>query len=327
MNTTKTRADAKWNELTIEQRQLLEQWLLDEGMGYDQALTRARAELGFSGSRASLQRFVQHVKVERMERGFLEAAAMAKAADKASPGAEELQRAAVAIASQQLVRLMVESPDDPKKWLPLAKWVGQMARNSSWERVKDEENLVRLKGLKMAEEQFEHKFLTRALKALPVLQDLAWAKKNPQVSDREEDAMWNWGRRKLFGNVPLTPQEEADVAEYERKCERRLRHRNRIISLNIGSRRRRRNKPGARRGATRAKCPRSATKAVRATKPDPTEKVVEMKRACAAVPSGGSPVPPETEGSPVVPAEMPKDERTESESGAPRVEGGDQECD
>ena len=62
----KTRSDAKWNGLSRAQQQKLEAWLFEENLRYDDALNRAKKEFGFTGSKASVQRFYKNKAQERL---------------------------------------------------------------------------------------------------------------------------------------------------------------------------------------------------------------------------------------------------------------------
>jgi len=61
----KTRSNAKWTALKPKQLELLEHWLFEEKLSYDEALARAKKEFGFTGSRSSVQRFYHRLRQER----------------------------------------------------------------------------------------------------------------------------------------------------------------------------------------------------------------------------------------------------------------------
>src|ERR1700722_16631209 len=64
----KTQSNAAWNGLSAEQRATLERWLFEENLGYELAYERAKTELGFAGSIASMKRFYQRMGEVRMLR-------------------------------------------------------------------------------------------------------------------------------------------------------------------------------------------------------------------------------------------------------------------
>ena len=50
----KMRDDSTWNQLTIEQREMLENWLFEENLGYAKTLERVQKEFGVEATVASL---------------------------------------------------------------------------------------------------------------------------------------------------------------------------------------------------------------------------------------------------------------------------------
>jgi hypothetical protein len=61
----KLRSDSKWHRLSQKQREEVLHWLFDEGLGYAQALRRARKQFGVKASISSIKRFYHHVCEER----------------------------------------------------------------------------------------------------------------------------------------------------------------------------------------------------------------------------------------------------------------------
>jgi len=61
----KLRSDSKWHRLPQKQREEVLHWLFDEGLGYAQALKRARKKFGVKASISSIKRFYHHVCLER----------------------------------------------------------------------------------------------------------------------------------------------------------------------------------------------------------------------------------------------------------------------
>ena len=62
----KVRANALWNELSPENRKILDTWLFEKNMSYAKILPKARSELGFKGSVGSLCRYRKRRELERM---------------------------------------------------------------------------------------------------------------------------------------------------------------------------------------------------------------------------------------------------------------------
>src|SRR5580704_18572657 len=101
MNTMKKqRADAKWNELSQEQLETLEQWLFEERITYQVAWERAQQELGFTGSVSSLRRFYEHMSRERTLRSLGVSEESAEEIDNASAGTATLRAAGMKLVAQ-----------------------------------------------------------------------------------------------------------------------------------------------------------------------------------------------------------------------------------
>jgi hypothetical protein len=69
----KPRSDSVWNNLSQEQRELVEGWLFDENLSYKDALERAQKELGITASLSSLAAFYRRLAHERKSRTFEQA--------------------------------------------------------------------------------------------------------------------------------------------------------------------------------------------------------------------------------------------------------------
>jgi hypothetical protein len=64
--------------LTDAQRETLEQWLFEDGLGYEEALKRAQEEMGYEGSVWGLKRFYKRCAQERLLEEMVESAKEAK---------------------------------------------------------------------------------------------------------------------------------------------------------------------------------------------------------------------------------------------------------
>src|SRR5579871_2236170 len=110
---TKSKSNAAWTGLSPEQRETLERWLFEDELGYEEALERARSELGYAGSRTSLQRFYHRTATMRALRDAVE---VTDADD-----AEEALRSGMRAVGKMFVRLVRENPEGIKEWAVLAR--------------------------------------------------------------------------------------------------------------------------------------------------------------------------------------------------------------
>ncbi len=118
---SKLRSDAKWNELTDEQRDTLSGWLFEENLGYCEALERAQNAFGFSASLASLGRFYQRLAKERLEAELAEAQATAQELEQSPLDWEEVESGAMRLVANRLVQLAVAKPEQVKEMATLAR--------------------------------------------------------------------------------------------------------------------------------------------------------------------------------------------------------------
>ncbi len=210
----KVRGNAAWNGLSGTQRATLEHWLFEERLSYNVALERAKAELGFTGSKSSLRRFYERARSERLLSGLTDTGNLARTVEESDVSVERLRNAGLKLAAEMFLRSVASAPENAKEWVPLAKLLLQAERNESWRRIKDTENGIRERALELARARFQYATIDRAMKALPQLNELKQARQDPEVSELEENKMVNDIRRHLFGAVlpellPETPEELA----------------------------------------------------------------------------------------------------------------------
>lgn len=214
---TKARSDAKWHGLSTKQRGTLEQWIHEDGLSYGEALERAKKEMGFTGSRSGLQRFFERTRDERLLRGLTEAGKLAASVEGAVVSVDELRNAGLKLAAQILLKQVAESPQTLKEWLPLAKLLVQAERNTTWERVKDEENELRVAALNFARARYQYDTIAEAMKALPELKEWEESLMDAGLTKFESNKRMNDTRRRMFGDVipELLPENEFEEAHPE----------------------------------------------------------------------------------------------------------------
>jgi len=213
----KVKSHAKWNGLSKQQRDTLEEWLFEEQMGFVKAWERAKTELGFTGSVSSLRRFHGRTAQERMLAGFAEAGRVMASVDKSPVEAEALRSSGMKVATQVFFKLVTEKSEELKAWLPLAKLLAQCEKNESWRAVKDEENEIRKATLKFAQIRFQYDTMGEAMRALPQLQKAREAQEESEMTVYEKNKRLNDLRRRMFGEVipDLMPENEEEEAHPE----------------------------------------------------------------------------------------------------------------
>jgi hypothetical protein len=145
----KIRSNSHWNELTAEQRDLLERWLFDEHLGYDGALERVKSEFGLEASRTSLCHYYQRRSRERQMADLVQAQAMSEAVAVPKLNTDAMRSAAVKLIAKSTLKLACERPDQLKELGSLAKVL-----------LLSEDNDIRRGRLEL--EQERHRFETTA---------------------------------------------------------------------------------------------------------------------------------------------------------------------
>ncbi len=205
--------NAKWNELSGKQRDMLEEWLFEDRLGYEAALERARKELGFKGSASSLKRFYARTAEERMLRSFVQSQEQVDKI-KGTPGsAEELRAAGMKVVAQLFLRQVVQAPEQVKEWSRLAKLLLQSESNEIRFRLKREENELRHKAMEFAREKFHYDLMEQGKKVLPQLLK-AW---EAGLTQYERNARRNNLRRHMWPEVKNMPDLLPENEEEEKQ--------------------------------------------------------------------------------------------------------------
>src|ERR1700729_1751528 len=96
----KAGSNASWKKLPPAARQKLESWLLDDDLGYQDVLERARLELNYTGSISSLRRFYSRCAHTRVMDAFTESAKQAQEIEHAHATTEQLRNASLKVMAQ-----------------------------------------------------------------------------------------------------------------------------------------------------------------------------------------------------------------------------------
>jgi hypothetical protein len=185
---TKLRSDAIWNTLTPEQREKIEEWLLDKNLGYKETHKRAQRELGLGCSMSTIRRFRVYARQLRAIEETAEAEGMADELKAVGGRLENLRSSGMKLI---VVRLLGKAMDrgDVREVAAL----GQLM-------IRDEEREIQRDRVTLARDRFEFKAVKAALKAVPLLGQIN------QTGDEEEAVRAEAVRRALFGKPPEEPK-------------------------------------------------------------------------------------------------------------------------
>ncbi len=270
----KVRSNARWNGLSKAQREMLEKWLFEDGLKYEEAWRRAQAELGFQGSVSSLKRFYVRRSQERVLEKLVETQEEAEAIVAAPATAGLFRSAAMKLVGQLFLRQVRDTPGEVKEWSALAKLMLWQEDLELRRQLKQEENEMRRENLAFAKERFHFNVVRRAEKVLPQLQELAEARKDPKLREYEEGKRLNAIIRNLFGSQ--MPKSHPESAEEEAAMEKAARGEK--AEEEAGQAERVRQESAARREAeAETEKPRTTTRTT-TSMADEEEQMVEISR-------------------------------------------------
>lgn len=112
-----------------------------------------------------------------------------------------------------LFRVLRAAPDKVKEWAPVANLIVQNDHNEAWRSIKGEEQKFRREALEFAKGKFQFDMAKRALEALPELLELAEAKRDPAITEYEENIRLNRAVREMFGPLASIHPESAKEAK------------------------------------------------------------------------------------------------------------------
>ena len=154
----KLRDDSTWNQLTPEQREMLESWLFDENLGYAKTLARVEQEFELQASIASLGRYYRRRARERQVEELVEAQAAANRLNDLPVSVASLREAAVKLVGKAVLKLAGEQPEQLEQLASFTKLL-----------LASEDNDLRRSRLKLAERYFDYEATAASLKELPQL--------------------------------------------------------------------------------------------------------------------------------------------------------------
>jgi hypothetical protein len=195
----KTRSEARWNELSPEQIEMLDNWLFEQKLSHAKAWARAQKQFGFKGSVSSVKRYFLRRQKERMITDLTELKVDVAKVEASGVEPQKVHKANMTVINGVLFRALSAAPEKVKEWAPVAQLAVQNNHDDTLRKIKDEEHKIRLQGMEFAKEKFHIEVMEKALAALPQLKQLAEAKKDPNTKRYEENAHWNRVRQAMFG--------------------------------------------------------------------------------------------------------------------------------
>jgi hypothetical protein len=196
----KVRSDALWNELSPENREILDTWLFEKNMSYDEILLKAQSELGFKGSLGSLKRYRTRREQERVLTDLDELGKDADKVARAKARSGTFRVANMRVFNGYLFRALRAAPEELDKLRPLLSLMVQNDRNDVLREIKDEEFEIRREAMAFAREKFEYDTIEKALRALPQLRELAESRKDPQTKQAERSERLKQIKWMMFGD-------------------------------------------------------------------------------------------------------------------------------
>ena len=154
----KMRDDSTWNQLTPEQREMLESWLFEENLGYAKTLERVQKEFGLETTMASVGRYYRRRARERQVQELVEAQAAASELNDLPVNVADLREAAVKLVGKAVLKLAGEKPEELEQLVSFTKLL-----------LDSEDNDIRRSRLKLAQQYFDYEATTASIKEWPHL--------------------------------------------------------------------------------------------------------------------------------------------------------------
>jgi len=216
----KVRPNAKWSGLSPGHLATLESWLFEEHLTFDDAFAKAKAELGFAGSRSGLHRFYQGKARERRLKDLEESAASA-AEIGLSPGTEgTLRNSAMKLLAERFLRHAIE--DGGMDMAAIARTLMQSEANEI-QRQANEIKLaaqeLRRQRLEFQRQAWEFAKIEKVVEAVPKFDKLAITGADQQINYYKNKRI-NIRNRALYGALSpkdLEAEGEREMEAWERE--------------------------------------------------------------------------------------------------------------
>lgn len=191
----KIREDSLFSRLAPEQRELLEDWLFEENVGYARAVARLQEEFGVATSVASVGRFFRRRARDRQVTELIEAQAAADELNALPVSTASLRNAAVKLVGKSAITLAAERPEQVEQLVSAVKVM-----------LDSEQNEIRRGRLALAEKYFDFEATAAAAKELPQLRSyLKLISDDASLSHeaklaRANEILYGWGQTEGGGN-------------------------------------------------------------------------------------------------------------------------------
>jgi hypothetical protein len=190
----KLRCDAFWNTLNDEQKQKLQEWLLEQNLGFRETHARAQKELGLTCSLSTIGRIYQYLLKTRAVDELREGASAIKALSQSSPNLADLRKTSLQLIGVRLLQKAMEH-HDVKELCAMGKLL-----------LQSQERDIQQERATLAREKYEFKAAKAAIKAAPQLASY------DQEEERRDLARIEVIKRVLFGRevdfIEKVPAEE-----------------------------------------------------------------------------------------------------------------------
>jgi hypothetical protein len=177
----KLRSDALWNTLTVEQRDKLREWLLDQNLSYREAHERAQKEFSLVCSPSAIARLYRYLFNQRTAGEVRDATDLATHLDETGANEEKMRSSSMKLVVARFLEQAAQKADSRDIYA-----LGRLVLQS-------QERQIQLQRVSLARERFQFKASEAALKILPHLDEMTREEEAHELARIEEI------KRKLFG--------------------------------------------------------------------------------------------------------------------------------
>jgi len=181
----KINSNSIWNSLPPERRQMFEEWLFEERVGYREAQERAFREWNVTGSLMSICRFYKRIEKERVIGDMAQALETAQEVSQTEAKTQGMYQSGLKVVAMQFLEKAM-SRGDVKELSALGRLVSD-----------HEEREIRRGRLALARERFEFRAAKAALEQLPLANEMR------AEEDAREDARILAIKQAIFGDEML----------------------------------------------------------------------------------------------------------------------------
>jgi hypothetical protein len=178
MFTRKMRSDAVWNQLTAEQKEIVDGWLFEERLGYAEIVARVEKEFGLKSTISSLGMYYRRRATDRQCWEMVEARDISETVNGLAGPTDQIRQAAVNLAGKVALRTAIEQPEKLEALVALARVL-----------LESEKNDLRRERLKQLDRQFEFQSTIAAQEDIPQFRAFLAALENDDRVKPEEKTL------------------------------------------------------------------------------------------------------------------------------------------